>query len=234
MIFPHLDFEKIVQVNDKTRLDATKTFLSPNSNPIQVLEIRPEDSEIFYNVTTAKYLDWSYATDGEKTVTLRITTGVDIMTLDAPVDFQYELTVLSEENDNLFSNDNDLIQYEDDILKYVRKGRNTFLDKHRAAQSFILSELDRRRIVNRDGTRITKDQIKNIEEVREWSRFYTLYIIFKSLSNAVDDVFSQAFYLKRAQEAQNFAIIRLDLNKDGSIDASREQFDIFSTDMVRR
>jgi hypothetical protein len=236
MIFPHLDFEKIVQVNDKTRLDAGKTFLSPDSNPIQVLEIRPENSDIFYNVTTAKFLDWSYATDGEKVVTLRITTGVNNLTLDTPVEFQYQLNVLSEEDDNLFSNDNDLVQYEDDILKYIRKGRNSFLDKHRAAQSFIISELDRRRIVNSDGTRITKDQIKDIEEVREWSRFYTLYIIFRGISNAVDDIFGQKAmsYLKRSQEAQNFAVIRLDLNKDGDINPLTEQLDIFTTDMVRR
>ena len=236
MIFPHLDFEKIVQVNDKTRLDANRTFLSPSSNPIQVLEIQPEALENFYNVTTAKYLDWAYPLDGEKVVTLRITTGVDNLTLDTPVEFEYSLEALSEEDDNLFSNDNELTQYEDDILKYIRKGRNSFLDKHRAAQSFIMSELDRRRIVNKDGTRLSKDQIKDIEEVKEWSRFYTLYIIFKGIGNAVDDIFGQKAmsYLKRSQEAQNFAVIRLDMNKDGEIDPREEQLDIFTTDMVRR
>jgi hypothetical protein len=235
MIFPHLEYERLVQEFDRTRLDASKTYLSPNHNPIQKIEIRPEALEDFYDITESKHLDWQYGSDGSKAITLRITTGVDEDTLDAPEDSVYSIDVITEEDDHLFSVDNDIVAYEDDILKYVRAGRNTFLDKHRAAQKDILQILDRRRIMNRDGTRLTKDQIFDKVEVREWSKFKTLSIIFSGISNAVDDIFGQKaqHYAKKASEAENFAVIRLDLNKDGEV-TKDEQVDLFSTELIRR
>lgn len=231
----HLDHEKIVQVDDKTRLDASKSSVAPGTNAIRKVEIRPEASEVFYNTGTKGVLDWAYGTSGVKTITIRVTTGVSDTVLDPPVDKTYQVKVLTASEDRLFSSDADLMAHEDDILKWVREGRNTFLDKHRAAQEYILSELDKRSIVDRYGNKITKDHIYDITEVKEWSKFYTLYLIFRGISNAVGDVFAEKamHYLGRAKESEKYALIRLDLNGDGNIDSS-EQLDIFSTTLVKR
>lgn len=231
----HLDHEKIVQVDDKTRLDAAKCSVTPGMNPIRKIEIRPEASEIFYNTGSKRVLDWAYGTSGVKTVTVRVTTGVSDTVLDPPVDKTYQVKVLTVSEDKLFSSDADLMAHEDDILKWVREGRNTFLDKHRAAQEYILSELDKRRIVDRYGNKLTKEHIYDVDEVKEWSKFYTLYLIFRGISNSVGDVFTDKamHYLSRAKESEKHALVRLDLNDDGDIDSS-EQLDIFSTTMVKR
>lgn len=64
-IFSILDFEPEVQVNDKTRLDASKCFSSKGSVDVSSLTIKPElsGSEIdcFDPSAENRYLDWVYS-----------------------------------------------------------------------------------------------------------------------------------------------------------------------------
>jgi hypothetical protein len=214
MIFPSLELESVVQVNDKTRLDGTKTFLTPDEAAITLVRIEPEAAAGFIDVTNLEYLDYSYSTDGTKTVTIEVTTD------GAPETFTKDLTVVTAIDDKLFSGDAELVTHEPNILSYVRDGRNSFLDIHRTAQDRILTWLDEHRIWDINGDRLTKDAIVDIEEVNDWSKFMTLAIIFEGISNAVDDIFMQksAKYKQMAAVAMNRASMRLDRDGDGSID----------------
>lgn len=64
-IFSILDFEPEIQVNDKTRLNAGKSFASKAVHEINTLTIKPELSESAVDIYAADpsnwFLDWSYA-----------------------------------------------------------------------------------------------------------------------------------------------------------------------------
>ena len=225
MIFPVLELEDIIQVNDKTRLDGTKSYITPDEAAITSVRIEPETGAGFIDVTDTKYLDYQYSTDGVKTVTIEVGNGGPVVTV------AYSLDIISEEDDKLFSDDKDLIASEPNILNYVRKGRNSFLDKHREAQHRILTWLDENRIwtINcddsaEDGNRLTKDHIVNLEEVHDWSKYLTLKIIFKGVSNSIGDIFEKKSqdYAKLAAIARNRAKLRLDRDGDGTIDKDEE------------
>jgi hypothetical protein len=216
-------------VNDKTRLNGLKSFITPNEAAITLVEIEPEAAAGYLAVTSAKYLDWQYATAGTKTATIRITTNA------APVSTTKTVTVVTAAADHLFSSDSDLVPHEVDILKYVAAGRNTFLDKHRKAQDRILAMLDEMRIFHDDGTKLEKADIIDIDEVRQWSTFLTLQIILEGLSNAINDVFAEKAkkYSILAESAKNRSVLRLDNNADGEV-TSGEYNDMRSFRILRR
>lgn len=228
MIFPVLELESVVQVNDKTRLDARKTYVTAGEAAVTLTEIDPGDGSGFVDVTATQYLDYQYATEGDKTIQLRVTTD------GAPELLTKTLSILSAADDKLFSTDAELLPYENDILSYVRSGRNSFLDVHRAAQDRIVTWLDEHRIWDTQGNRLTKDNIIDIEEVNDWSKFMTLRLIFEQLSNSVDDIFSvkSSKYKAMEVEARNRASLRLDRDNDGEQDVSKTENR--STFMVRR
>lgn len=218
MIFPILELESELRINDKTRLDGEKTFISPDEAAITLIEIEPEASNGFIDVTSSKYLDWQYSSAGDKTVTIRVTTD------GAPTTFSKTISVLAVADDPIFSTDDDLLAHEDDILNYVRSGRSSFIDKHRLARKRIVRWLSEQRIYDVNGDNLTVDAIMDTEEVNEWSKFYVLYIIFNSLSNAIDDVFAQkaVLYQSLAKDAQKRSAIRLDTTGDGNENVNKD------------
>lgn len=230
MIFPKLSLETTLQVDDKTRLDASLTTASGET--IQNVEIKPEASESFisvYNTNSEKwYLDWAYETDGVKTVEVKVTTDLGDKTK------TYSIIVLTEEEDALFSNDSDLFPYEPNLTKYLPRGKNTFIYAHRAAQKKILAYLDEQRIWKDDGSRYTKEDITDKEEFNRWSIFQTLLIIFESSQVSNNDIFQEkrAEYEKDMREARNRASLRLDADNDGNTDEI--PYNIRTTRLVRR
>lgn len=233
MIFGNIKTEDILQVNDKTRIDVSGTF-SVAGTVIDSVEVEPEAAAGFIDVTSNNYLDWAYLTDGEKTITLRVTDS-----LMAQSTFTKTITVLSEADDRLFSTDADLVACEDDILNYVRKGRFSFLDKHRVAQGRILDQLDMKRIYLNDGSRITAENIQNLDEVKTWSKYLTLQIIFEGLVNETDDVFTQKAeqYRNMAEETGNRAALTIQQDKDGDGNIETEEnnrLDLYSSRIMRR
>lgn len=219
MIFPHIDVESIVQVNDKIRISAMQSYVSKDEAAITLVEIDPGDGTfrpVTGNSSKDWYLDWEFSTEGTKSVLARVTTD------GAPVTKSVDVTVLSVADDNLFSGDGDLVALESDILNYLPKGKASYLNIHRKAQGIILSEIDERGVVNTDGSRITKDQIVEIEDFKKWSTYLTMWLIQQDLSNSVDDKFDQKakFYKQRMDFHRDRAFIRVDFNKDGNIDLS--------------
>lgn len=228
MIFPVLKLEDVLQVNDRTRLDATATYITPDEAPITLIEIEPEASAGFIDITSTQFLDWQYPTDGVKSVTLRVTTD------GGPESYSEDITVLTAVADKLFSGDKELTPYEPNILSWVREGRNSFLDVHRAAQDRILTYLDENRIWDIEGNRLTKEDIIDIQEVNDWSKFMVLKLIFEGVSNALDDIFFEKANRYKAMEvkARNRAAIRLDRDGDGEEDIQKT--DLRSVGLFRR
>jgi hypothetical protein len=234
MIFPKLTLETTMQVDDKLRLDASLSFATSDSGTITDVEIKPSVSDSFISVFVQDepekwYLDWAYEADGTVNPEVRVTT-------DAPDNRTktYEITVLTEEEDALFSSDNDLYPYEPDILRYLPVGKNSFIYAHRAAQKKILAYLDEQRIWKEDRSRYTKEDIADKEEFRRWSLFQTLLIIFESIQIASDDVFQEKRqeYENEMRQARNRSSLRLDADGDGTTDIT--PYNIRSTTLVRR
>lgn len=231
--FPNLELEKTLQVNDKTRLSATKSFVSTGEGAITDIEIDP-GTGVYVSVYSAGvqanwYLDYQYTSAGTRTINCRLTTGAGNTIISG------SLPVVTVASDYLFSNDQDIAAHESDILKYVRPGRNSFKDIHRRAQELILAWLDEQGYVDADGNRLTKASLVDIEEVRQWSTFQCLELICFDQSNAIDDIWDRKSkaYAERKVQAQNRSILRFDRNNDGSIDDG-ENFSVSSSNAVRR
>jgi hypothetical protein len=237
MIFPSLSFENVLQVDDKTRLNASKSFVTAGETVTNV-EIQPESGESFYSVYNSDddkwFLDWAYETEGIKTITVRVTTDVSTK------DKTYQTNVLTEDEDALLSDDSCLYPYEPEIHRILPKGKNSFKYAHRAAQDKIIAYLDEQRIYKNDNSRYTKHDLVTITDpefkyqFKQWSTFQTLLIIFESNQIAVGDVFEEKRqqYENEMRQHRNRASLRLDQDGDGVIDEL--PYNIRSTMMVRR
>lgn len=236
MRFPSLTLERTLQIDDKTRLNASLSFTSGET--ITDIEIEPEVGEGYISVFNSDsdkwYLDWAYEVDGGKTASVRITTDIGTKTK------SYDFDVLTIEDDSLFSDDNDLFPHEPDIVNFLPSGKNSWLFVHRKAQERILAYLDEQRIWHDDGTRYTKAEIATItddevrDQFRQWSVFQTLLIIFESLQVSVGDRFQEKKeeYMKLRDQSRNRASLRLDQDKDEVLDDYT--ISIRSTRLVRR
>jgi hypothetical protein len=220
MIFPKLNFEEIVQVDDKFRFNASMSFVSEGET-ITSIEIEPDIAEGFVNVDINKmYLDYAYEIAGEKVVTLRVTTDLDVK------DKAYTIKIVSESEDALLSSDNDLIPLEPEILRYLPKGKNSYNYAHRKAQERILAYLDEQMYWKEGEKRYTRQDLANVtdpefkEQFRQWSIYQTLLIIFESNQLAVGDVYDEkkGEYLKLRDGSRQRAALLLDGNGDGEVD----------------
>lgn len=231
MIFPKLNHENIVQVDDKTRLSASLSFVTDDET-VTDIEVKPESSESYISVFSEDqdrwFLDWAYLASGEKTVSVKVTTLTGNLSKD------FILNVISETDDKLFSKDNDLFPLEPEILRYLPQGKNSFIYVHRKAQEKILTFLDEQRIWKADGSRFSKDDIFDKEEFKRWSIYMTLLIIFESMQVSNNDIFQEKKeeYRKEMIEARNRASLRLDVDGDNVVD--QVAYRINSTSLVRR
>jgi len=209
-VFPKLILEDTVQVNDKTRLNAQSSFASAGYVFAKV-EINPDtDNESYIDVTSDYYLDWQYADDSEAvTVGLKITD-----TLDNEYEITKTIVVVSESDDALLSNDNDLIPYENDILTFIRDGRSSFNDIHREAKEMIIRWFEERGHLNSDNTPLTLSDFSNPDQLRSWSKFMVLRLIFESQSNQVDDVFAAKALKYKALEENAKALCSVTIDGD--------------------
>ena len=188
-IFPEIEIENTIQVDDKTRIDVSATFVSKGEAAITLVEIQPSATDLWYDVTGSSnkewFFDWAYqgTTSRAEVVSFRVTTD------GSPVTLSKNIEVISEADDLLFSNDDDLKIHEPLIMNWIKDGRNTYLDASRKAQYKIMDYLDRNGYRKANWEKLTKNDLFDLEEVREWSTFWALSIISKGRSNAVGDIF---------------------------------------------
>lgn len=234
MIAPIIETESVIQAGDKTRIDATKSFVSKGETAITNVEIEPETGAGYITVFNADskqwFLDWVYAG-----ITRTVTVSCRVTNSGGPQTSTKTMLVTSFADDKLFSTDSDLIALEPDVLKWVRKGRSSFLDVHRLAQKKIIEWLDETGHRNEDGTKISKAELLDVSEVQPWSRDLALSLIFMGLSNQTDDVFMKKtqYYASQAKDRSDRAVIAGDFNKDSVLDQGEQIDSIQSIVAVR-
>lgn len=234
-IFGNIELESVVQLNDKTRINCSKTFVSKGSPAITLVRIKPEATGSFITVSASPvaskdfYLDWQYSTAGTKTVTLEVTAG------GSPETFTATIEAVSAVDDKLFSSDQDLMAIEPDILKWIPVGRNSFLNVHRASQKLILDWLDSIRVWRTDGTKLTKADLSLTDDLKQLSIYMTLELIFMGISNKTDDVFlaKAREYRSKAFDVKQRGRIQADFDGSGTLTPG-EGADMRSFNLFRR
>lgn len=204
-----------VQIGEKFRLDLTRSFVHPGDNNIQSMTATIEGEE--FNIVQDKVVDYAFDSAGEKTIAVEAEcggSGHPTTTKD------FTITVVTAASENLFSDDNDILGLEPDLLNYLPEGRAQYIYVHREAQDRILTSLDERGITDNDGNRIVAADVKDIEECNDWSKFLALQYIFESLSNAIDDIWHEKAnrYREMVNQAKNRAFLRLDYDGDGTLE----------------
>ena len=248
-IFVDIKCDSIVQINEKIRFDFTKSFVPKpyvTATDIVFIQVLPTPGGTWIPIHDATgteapklqvkdwYFDWVYtsardAVDGVQTFSVKFTSNQD-----DDVENSIDVILTTPDDDNLFSNDNDLIKYEPDILRWLPDGRSTWNYLHRRAQDRILSYLFEHGYKNSDGSPFTKSQILEKYDVKEWSTFLTLKLIFGSITNSKDDVFLDKMRFYENLEGRVATTnIRVDINSDGIQDAS-EVLRIGEIRLVRR
>jgi len=234
-IFAFIECDDVLQVDDKFRIDVSKSYISKGEEPITLVEVEPDTGLGFIDITGAAplsannwVLDWQYDTSGEKEISVRITTD------DAPVVLTKTVNVLTAAEDRLFSSDQELVKIESMILKYVPKGKNTFKYIHREAQSQILEWLYLNGYRRYDGARVTKENVIELENVKYWATYVAMRLINEDLSNIPDDIFAQkaAKYMASEHKARENALLKLDLNNDGT-QGDNEGYIMTTRELVR-
>ena len=83
--------EEIIQVNDKTRIDVSRSFVSGAT--ITDIEIKPESAEDFISVFNSDqeqwFLDWAYNSPGDKVISVRATDGSSTVTSTFSIRFRW-------------------------------------------------------------------------------------------------------------------------------------------------
>jgi hypothetical protein len=331
-LFALLDFEGEVQVGDKTRLNASKSFASKGAAEITSLTIKPDLNESAIDVFGPANpndwtLDWVYsgfrfdldstnntfivdeagteytatltaqsyaslaalcselqtALNAASALTYTVSASENIVTISCSGQFSivssplqeilqfdisenpsdefdsnyveygqriitvvasngtitstkyYYINVYSEAGDYLFSVDQDLTAHEPDIMKWVIDGRSSFKDVYRRAQKMIIAWLDERGFTDKNGNPYNKRDIKNIDEVRQWSTYLSLRLIYQGVSNTVGDIFLEKAknYSLLEEQARSRVILRIDHDKDGEVEAT-EGPSIHYTGVFRR
>jgi len=133
MIFPNLELEAIVQTNDKTRLRASKSFVSKDeASNITLVRIDPETGvQGYIDITGSSssdwFLDWEYSGSTRTvTITVEVTAGAT-----GPTTTTQTIEIKTPADDLLFSSDADLISKESDIMNYSPFVGNTHFKIHR-------------------------------------------------------------------------------------------------------
>ena len=148
---------------------------------------------------------------GLKAVTLTAGNGVD-----TSQSVTENVKVYSEIGDRLFCSDQDLETHEHDMRKWVKAGKSSHKNFIRRSQELILEFLAGKGYVNVDHEKLTKFDMVDSKDLRDWSIYMTLRLVMQDLTNAVDDVFDKKskMYEAKEVEARN-RYIRTDLDKDG-------------------
>jgi hypothetical protein len=221
MIFPKADLDKLVQVADMFRIDASGSFFS-EGEVITELNIYPDFIDApatVFNIYMEDCpedwrLDWAYETDGDHTVKVEIKTATDTKSV------EYTVSAITEADDMLLSSDSMIYSYESELRRFLPEGRNSWKYLHRKAQKEILDYLYRNGILNPDGTKIEKTQLI-ADKLDLWSTFETMLLIYQDLKVSNAEVFNEKLvdYSEKRADARKRYIISYDSDKDGDVDS---------------
>lgn len=248
MIFPNIKFDKVVQECDCIRYDASHTVISKPYvyEDVRFVEISP-DGVTFIEIknidTDTKevrqkdwFLDWCFdtipvfATDGVVNPAIRVTaTDGGIFTK------SFSLTIVTKEDDCLFSEDCNLLAEEHDILKWLPAGRTSFNYVHRRAKERIFAWLEEQGHKDCYGNPLTKEDVLKASEFKEWSLYMTFRIIFFDVYNQNGDTYKDKYleYKSREEQSRDRAF-SFDVNGNGVDNGSKVDSINTSTVLLRR
>ncbi len=231
MIFINAVFDRLVQVNDKVRIDVSNSFY--NQDQITDITIQPDPStspiSVFSDYNDKWFIDWAYSTEGTKLISVSATDGT------STVSQSFEIKIVTIEEDNLYSNDSELFNIETELKRYLPVGKSSFNYAHREAQERILMHLDRRRIWNDDGSALVKTQLKR-DDVFKWSLYETASIIYTDLYVSGGDKFADKAkdYMTLRDYEKERSALRIDRDNSGEIDLNTEIQDTKSFRLIKR
>lgn len=225
MIFPTIESDDVVQVGDKFRIYADKTYKTPDEAAYTKVEIEPYAGAGFIEVqgdlSKPKpeknwFLDFQFPSSGAKVISLRVTTN------GAPVTVTKTVTCLTEAEDNLFSDDNLLKEVQEDIFKLIPDGRSSFKYKHRAAQNYMLDWLWNNGYYKSVGAGVepfTKADVVDVEFISDWATYVCLRMLYESNQSQGGDVFRQKAgdFMNKEERAREKFLIKLDTDGDGNL-----------------
>lgn len=220
-------FSASIDSNDKITLSSTNQFiLNPGKGPASILENIGFQFPEQNTTNTQTGLPWEFVF---KKVSVTADNGTNSSTKN------YYIKLYSEHGDYLWSNDDDMVAKEPQIMNWVRDGRSSFLDLHRVTQADILDFLNRQGYETIFGKKLTKWAITDQIQMRDWSLYNVLGAFFAGQSNVRDDVFAKKANQYKGQEieARNIMLLELDLTGDGVADKA-ESPTIYSGSLMKR
>lgn len=210
-LFGVLKIDEAIFLGDKTRLDVSQSFATPDEEGDFTLEVKADAAADFIEVSSKKYLDWLYSSKDEKTVTIRVTVG------ESSQEFPTTITVLDPAEEKFLAQDSDLAAYEPSYLTYLPKKWSSFNVVHYHVRNQILKFIADRGIKKCDGTAVTIDDLTDITEFNDVAVCMALALIFEGVKTQVGDTYSEKakFYADLAVQKSQTAITKIDLNGDG-------------------
>jgi hypothetical protein len=231
MIFPIIKSEDKVFINDKISFDFQKSFLTPDESFASPTshEASFDAGATWIDCTSKKSIDYIFATPGAKIVQLRITANSGTEEVSKTV------TALDYVTQKLFSTDTDLYRYEPEIDNLMPKKWSSWNLVHLEAQKNFIDWLDEKRIYNERGEKYAVADLTDLEQVRQYSIFRTLEIIYAGTFSVSGDVFKDKFtkYQTMANDKLAKSTISLDFNKNGNADLN-ERTDLHTVSIGRQ
>ena len=148
----------------------------------------------------------------------------------------FDVVVISEVADGLFSTDARLRKHETDIMRYLADGRASFKDIHRRVQILIVDWLNKEGHGDNLDNRLTRKALLSVDDFGLWADYLALQLIFEDNRKAVDDVFAAKAkkYEAMAAVTRSRVAVAIDTNGDGVADVLTESVDIRSCRVMRR
>lgn len=132
------------------------------------------------------------------------------------------INILSEVDDIVFSSDDQLQIIDSNILSHLPCGRTSWLYKIRQATSDIVQMMTEFKLLENNSNcsclcdssgnyiGVSPSDLYNIDDVRQWANYYTLYLVHNELNDQVGDIHSVKadYYYKMASAAMDRSRVR--------------------------
>lgn len=228
--FPIIKSDEKVFTGDKISFDFSKSFITPDETLAAVPNHQAsfDGGVTWIDVTTSKKIDFIYSTPGSKTVKLRVTTTLGNVVADKIIN------VMDIVAQKLFSNDSDLYRFEPEIDSLLPKKWTSWNLVHLESQKYFIDWLDEKRIYAADGSKYGVADLSDLDQVRQFSIFKTLELIYSGTFNQTGDIYSSKRdkYRELANDKLGKSTISLDYNKNGNLNEG-ERTDLHSVVLIR-
>jgi len=227
-IFGCILTDACVRVGDRLRIDASRNSVTPDMDAISLVEVDPDGSGTYFDVSSDLFLDWQYSASGTFTIQLRVTAGA------ASEIFAETIEVKDEQDDCLFSDDSDLLGFEPSIRDCLDCHRCNFNHIHRQIAKCIYECLRDEGLLWHGCELIDIAKLKGSEQLRKWSTFWALENIYRNASKSPEDFWAQRSQFYKSKRVKAFGGYKIFFDKDGDGKISRHEYKISTNRLVRK